>query len=400
LRVLFVSNTPFLPPSAGNRARSDRLLAYLAGHGATLGALLLPAPDRPTWDEAGMRARVAFFEVARAPRHVRWARAVARRLRPSPPPGVIGVDDWCPPWFRRRVADVVREWRPDVVLVAYVFLSACLDTARAAAPGRLVGVIDTHDVMHRRAPALAAAGVAPSWFQTSAAEERRGLVRADLVLAIQDDEAAALRALVPERTVLVVPHGAPVVPAPLDRARPGRLLLVASYNDLNVAGLGWLCAEVWPRLRAAVPAAELVVCGNVAEKMGAVPAGVVLRGPVADVAPEYAAARVVVNPARGGTGLKVKLVDALCHGRPVVTTPAGAVGLETGEATGILVADDPAGFAAALARVLGDDDVWRSLAGAAAGHARRRFSPDAAFGPLAAELATRVEGDGCHRSGR
>src|SRR5439155_20010253 len=111
-----------------------------------------------------------------------------------------------------------------------------------------------------------------------------------------------------------------VQPAPLDAVVPARLLYVASSNDLNVAGLRRFMAEAWPALIAAVPAAELVVCGTIATKLGALPAGVRTRGAVPSLADEYARARVVINPVEGATGLSVKVVEALCHGRPVVST--------------------------------------------------------------------------------
>ena len=377
MRILVLSNTPFLPADAGNRARIDRMLAHLAGAGHEIAMLMLPAPDRPEWDEDGMRARLAWLEVASdpdAPRPLaRARRLVTRALRGAT--AALGVDDWCPPWFRARARDCVASWAPDVVLVEYVFLSACLDGLPPAR--RPVTVIDAHDVMHRRRAVYDTVGLAPQWFHTTADEERRGLARADVVLAIQDEEAGAFRALVPDRLVLTVPHAEPVRPAPPDAAEPRRLLFVASYNDVNVRGLAWLLDDVWPRL----DAAELVVCGTIAAKLGALPAGVVARGFVPSLDDEYAAARVVVCPALGGTGLAVKAVSALCHGRPIVATPAAAAGLAHGDAEGVLVGADAHAFAAAVTALLDDPARWRRAVAGAVAQATRRFAPDAAFAP-------------------
>jgi glycosyltransferase involved in cell wall biosynthesis len=398
MRVLVLSDTPFLPAAAGNRARIGAMLRYLASAGHELGLLLQPAVDRVEWDVPGMRAAVAWLEIADAPAPGLLARVAGRVARatapragdPAPP---IGIDDWCPSAFRARARARIDAWRPDVVLVEYVFLSACLTDLPDGGPDSgPVRVIDTHDVMHRRRAVYDAVGMAPQWFHTTADDERRGLLRADLVLAMQDDEAAALRALVPERTVLTVPHAMPVRPAPTDAARPARLLFVASYNDLNVRGLTWFLDAAWPALRARVPDVELVVCGNIAAKLGPLPPGVVARGFVERPDDEYAAARVVLSPLAGGTGLKVKAVDALCQGRPVVATTPGAYGLAHGLDEGVLVADEPAAFADAVHALLADPDRWaRAVAGATA-HAARRFAPDVAFAPLVAELERRRAG--------
>src|SRR5262245_18491450 len=281
MRVQVLSDTPFLPPAAGNRARIASMLEHLVARGHEVGMLMLPAVDRPEWDVAAMRARLAWLEVLEpAPDGVvrraagRVARAARRLAGDAPAP--LGIDDWCPPWFRARARQRIRDWAPDVVLVEYVFLSACL-TGLEATHGP-VRVIDTHDVMHRRRALYDVLGMAPQWFHTTPDEERRGLLRADLVLAMQDDEATVLRALVPERPVLTVPHAPPVRPAPLDAARPARLLVVASYNDLNVRGLTWSLDAVWPSLRATTPALELVICGNIAAKLGALPDRVLACG--------------------------------------------------------------------------------------------------------------------------
>lgn len=388
MRILVLSNTPFAPPTAGNRRRIHDMLAWLRARGAAVAMLMLPAGDRAEWDEAAMRAALDAFEVAAdvpppAPGRVE---RVLRRLVPALP---HRLDAWCPPAFRTRALQFAASWRPDVVLVEYVFLSACLPALRAL-PHPPLGVIDTHDLMHRRVAAYGAAGLRAQWFHTTRVAERRGLARADLVLAIQEDDAAVLRGLVPPAQVLTVPHAQPVAPAPPAAATPLRCLVTASYNDINVVGLRWLLRDVWPRLRAALPAAELVVCGNVAEKIAERPAGVTFRGVVPSLDAAYAESRVVLVPVPSGTGLKVKLVEALCHGRPVVTTPAGAAGVATGADSGVAVAADADGFAAATRRLLADDAAWRAAAGAAAAHAQRRFAPDAAFAPLWTALEGRV----------
>ena len=56
MRLLVLSNTPFLPATAGNRERIRQMLEFLGARGVELGMLLLPAGDRPTWDVAGMVA--------------------------------------------------------------------------------------------------------------------------------------------------------------------------------------------------------------------------------------------------------------------------------------------------------------------------------------------------------
>ena len=382
MRLLVVSNTPFLPANAGNRRRIRTMLGHLAGRGVDVALLLLPDWDVAEWDVAGMRRVLARVDVAEPPRGGSLARvgaAVRRRLDRLRPPAALGLDDWCPRWFRARVAELAREWRPDAVMVEYVFLSACLvDLPRTAGGPRTI--IDTHDLMHRRADSYASAGVPLRWFHTSYADERRGLARADVVLAISPPEAAVLRAMVPERTVLTVPHAEPLAFAP-ETARPARLLVVASDNDLNVAGLRWLLADVWPALRAARADAELVVCGRVGEKIEALPAGVVRRGFVESLATEYADARVVLAPVAGATGLSIKVAEALCHGRPVVATTAGAAGFPSPAEAGITVADDAGAFAAGVRRLLDDEDHWRRAV-AAARRAAVAFSPEAAFGPL------------------
>ncbi len=384
MRVLVLSNTPFLPATAGNRQRIDQLLGHLAAHGAEIAVLMLPAADIREWDVDGMRERVRHFEVvepreadARRPLSRLTARLSARLERDA------GIDDWCPTWFRARVAAFARDWAPDVALVVYVFLSACLEDVDRRSS---VAVIDTQDLMHRRRAVYARAGLRPQWFYTSYAEERRGLARADVLLAIQEDEAVVLREMAPGATVLTVPPGRTLAPAPPSRARRGRLLFAASYNDLNVCGLGWFIDRVWPRLCADLAGIELHVCGTICQKLASMPAGVVVRGVVPALDEEYAEARVVIDPVRWGTGLPVKVVEALCHGRPVVCA--------TGDATrpapdGVVRTETAEEFAAAVAALLTDDARWERTT-AAAVEAARGFSSEVAFAPLLAHLARAV----------
>ena len=142
-----------------------------------------------------------------------------------------------------------------------------------------------------------------------------------------------------------------------------------------------------------MPEVELHVCGTIAAKLPPTPAGITVRGVVPSLREEYAAARLVVDPVPWGTGLSVKVVEGLCHGRPVVACrPAGA----GEELSAVLVRPDPADFAASVQRLLVDRPLWERLAATAAADAARVFSREAAFGPLLARLEALVSARRAH----
>jgi glycosyltransferase involved in cell wall biosynthesis len=103
--------------------------------------------------------------------------------------------------------------------------------------------------------------------------------------------------------------------------------LPGSSNALNLVGLRDFLRFAWPRVRTAVPGAVLRVAGGVGRAVPPGTAGVEVLGHVPDLALEYESARVVINPAVAGTGLKIKTVEALAHLTPVVGWPHNRDGL-------------------------------------------------------------------------
>jgi glycosyltransferase involved in cell wall biosynthesis len=87
-----------------------------------------------------------------------------------------------------------------------------------------------------------------------------------------------------------------------------------------------------------------------------------LSGYVEDVRPLVAGARVCVAPIRQGGGTRIKILEAMALGTPVVATSKGAEGLEVIEGEHILLADDPAGFANSTLRLLRDAELRQRLA--------------------------------------
>jgi len=87
----------------------------------------------------------------------------------------------------------------------------------------------------------------------------------------------------------------------------------------------------------------------------------------------YAQARVVIAPLRFGAGVKLKVLEAMRHGVPLVTTSVGAQGLpDLGEA--VPVHDDPVQLAASVLRLLVDDEAWTDVSRRGCEYISRHFS--------------------------
>lgn len=150
-------------------------------------------------------------------------------------------------------------------------------------------------------------------------------------------------------------------PVFVDQTRPPRSFRATSYRVLyvgtvhyppNLTGLKWFIDECWPQVIARNPAARLDIVGRGGDKLLPVPASVHIHNYVDDVEPFYAEADVFVVPLFAGSGIRLKILDALSRSIPIVSTTSGYIGLEVQEGGDILVADNAELFAAHITLLL------------------------------------------------
>jgi polysaccharide biosynthesis protein PslH len=136
--------------------------------------------------------------------------------------------------------------------------------------------------------------------------------------------------------------------------------------------------EVWPRIRARFPDAVLDVIGSnpPADLVAAARAEPTLRvhGFVPDIRPFFEKATLAVCPIRDGGGTRVKILDNLSLGKPIVTTRTGIEGIDAEPERDLLVAETPQEFAAQIARIFTDGELRARLASNARSLAERRYS--------------------------
>ncbi|MHB1784799.1 MAG: glycosyltransferase [Acidimicrobiales bacterium] len=193
----------------------------------------------------------------------------------------------------------------------------------------------------------------------------------DLTVVTCPEDAAALAGLGPGHLRLeVVPNGVDTGAfQPSPPIRSPRLVFTGSLDYLpNVDGLRWFCKEVWPTIKTRAPEATLQIVGR--SPVGAVVDLARLDGVEVDVdvpriAPYLEVARVVVVPLRLGSGTRLKVLEAMASGRPVVGTTIGLAGLGIVDGTHALVADDPMEMARQVIELLTNDGTVIKLTEAA-----------------------------------
>jgi glycosyltransferase involved in cell wall biosynthesis len=230
--------------------------------------------------------------------------------------------------------------------------------------------------------------------RVTAAVERAGLVAADLVVAVSEEEAAVVAERVPGATVVVAPPSFPLTADVAPRAgRTGMLLLGSYRHPPNIDAARRLATRVLPLVRAERPAAFATLAGTYPPMDLLVLRdrhGVAVPGYVADLDALHHAHVACVAPLEWGAGANGKLIAAMAAGLPVVTTTFGAIGLAARDGEHLLVADSDADLAAAYLRLEVDDDLWSRLSAGGRALVRDRYEPGVAYGALCAWLRERA----------
>lgn len=368
-----------LPADSGGKRRSLAILERLA----RLGNVVLCAFDQGGADRGGLAAMGV--EVWSVP----W----------SPTPARVACGLLCTGsgsaarFWDRRLAAAVREAagdRPtDVLQVEYATLAPYLKVA----PARL-RVLDLHNIESSLAASYArSAGIikaAPVWGEAAALKRLEGVAlrRADIAMVVSRQDQDRLPRTNAE--VLLCPNGWEPSP-PLPAATEPVVIFVALLSwRPNVDAAVWLAERVWPLVRRRVPDARLLLVGRspAPQVQRLARPDITVTGTVADVRPYLAQAQVAVAPLLSGGGTRLKLLEALDAGRPVVATRIGAEGLEDLIGHGVIVADTPEKVSEALCGLLADKARARQLGAAGRRAVAERYAWDATLKPLLQRLQT------------
>jgi len=167
---------------------------------------------------------------------------------------------------------------------------------------------------------------------------------------------------------LVVPNGADLSsfsPAARQPGEPVLLYVGAMHYYPNIDAVHYFFETMFDRIREAVPNTQVQIVGHSPphdiQEMARQP-GIQVTGSVDDVRPYYSSATVFVVPLRLGGGTRLKIIEAMAMGLPVVSTSVGAEGLDLRDGQDILLANDPISFADATVRLLTDPGLRQHLA--------------------------------------
>lgn len=367
MRILSLTSRLPCPPYRGDRVRTYNFLRALSeGHDVDLVSFV--RDDREAELARGLRwlDRVETV-LLRPPRSL--GNMALRALSPVPYQALYYRSSA----MAAAVDRALREGRYDFVYVHLFrmapFVEASLGSPSGTRPASVVDLTDAVarelelSVPHRPLPLRPAYRWEASKIRRY---ERRVLGLFDEAWVISKADADETRRHAPDARLAVVPNGVDEKLFAVDPGdcSPGVLFVGNLSIPHNIDALEHLARDVMPLVRRSVPEAPLTVAGRDAgarvrrlvEETGARLAGFVPALP--DV---YRLGTVFAAPLRFAAGVQNKILEAMAAGLPVVTSSLGNRGLSAADGSELLVRDDPAAFAAAVADVLRDDRRGREI---------------------------------------
>jgi polysaccharide biosynthesis protein PslH len=274
--------------------------------------------------------------------------------------------------MKQALAKLLAESHFDVIQVESIHLMNYLPLIRSTQRGPLA-ICDWHNIeselMHQysnRANDFARRAYARKTARLMKDSEKRALTEFDAHVAVSERDAERLRSINPHSDISVIENGVDAVHfAGEHSGRKKRLVFVGSMDyHANIDGAISFARNVWPELQQKRPELIFTIVGRdpapTVRQLSSVQ-GIEVTGSVEDVRPYYHEAVAAVIPLNVGGGSRLKILEAMAAGVPVVSTSQGAEGLEVQDDENILLADGPLQLAEAIARVLDDEALRRKL---------------------------------------
>ena len=371
MRVLQFAPRVCWPLDTGAKLRNYHLARVLAQRARV--SLLAFCDDEKSSDHLeDIYERVSTVERNSAYTFPKIVRGV---LGPTPLPVLNYTTDS----MKRALANLLRENEFDVIQVESIHLMSYLGIIRAARSHTRV-VCDWHNIeselMRRyseREPSRLRKTYASRTARLMSAFEKRALREFDAHVVVSDRDAERLRDLDPDARIFVIENGVDTDffsnLGAGDKSLARRLVFVGSMDyHANIDGGINFAREIWPRLRKRRPDLVFTIVGKdpapEVRELAQLP-GIEVTGTVDDVRPFYREAIAAVVPLNVGGGSRLKILEAMAAGVPVVSTTLGAEGLEVQHDENILIADTNEQLVEAINNVVENEALRNRLTAAA-----------------------------------
>ena len=357
MRLLFLSRWFPYPADNGAKLRVLNLLRQLAAwHTVHLISFTSEPVSSEGW--AALRALCQQVDTVQYRPFQPWTRRALAGLFDARPRSVLATHS---PDLTALVQRAAREYSFDIVLASEIDMAPyALEVDASARVLEELEITTVHEQFQLARGLARRLRAGLTWWKLK--RYVRGLLTTfDLCTVVSERERETVARLAPAGAVVeVVPNGVDLTGYQIGLAKPVPDTLIYSgalTYAANLDAVVYFLSEIFPRIQAARPGIQLTVTGRLEgvalERLPQLP-GVSYSGYVPDIRPVIAGHWASVVPLRIGGGTRLKILEALALGTPVIATRKGAEGLELIPGRDVLIADTPAEFSEATVSLLAD----------------------------------------------
>lgn len=372
MKVLQLCNKPPYPPVDGGTMAMNSITQGLLSRGCEVKVLTVETDKHPVRKDAmaGDYCRQTGLE------------SVYVDLCVKPLPAMVAmlcgesyhVKRYISAAFAEKLKDILNREQFDIVHVESIFLTPYVPLIRKHSAAKVI--LRAHNVEHLiwQNYGKSCRNPLKRWYLrhlalTLRAYELEHINDYDGIVCITRNDADYFKANGCRKPLEVIPFGVEPEEVAQVEAEPDSLFHIGAMDWLpNQESIRWMLEEVWPVVHREVPRARLYLAGRKMpdEWMKADIEGVSVVGEVLDAMYFISSKKINVVPLLSGSGIRVKIIEAMSVGKTVVTTTVGAQGIDYTDGENILIANTPQEFASQIKRCLDDEDFCRRVGDAAA----------------------------------
>lgn len=245
------------------------------------------------------------------------------------------IDDFIYSRNIRFYKKILKKVNPDIVWVNYAYYSKLFDHT----PASTLKILDTIDSVYLRFKNIFQNRPGYRSLTIDLSDEINCINRADVVVCIQPAEEQFFLQNGCIKKTVTLGHFISFTPTRVMQKRNNLLFLASDFFVYRDA-INLFLKNIWPKLCALRPNTHLFIAGKICSTLNkqALTGNVTVLGMVPDLYDLYDSIDITLNPVAEGSGLKIKIIESLSFGKPVVTYPIGIEGLENFENKGVIIA--------------------------------------------------------------